>query len=145
MTADHHPLTDVLDTLDRDELLQFVHYHLGRLQTLPVSGLLPTERDVVAARWHVACSRANTAHLKVAAAYEDIRPLAETVDATRKAWAEATEGGALTTAAKRLRKYDRALDAFQAADSARRRLEARADSLQRQADRLFDKWQAMKV
>ena len=141
-----HPLADLLDTLDRDELLQFIHDHLRRLQVWPRASqfLSPTERDVLGARWQVACRRATVAREKANATFADLRPLAEAVDEARNAWTGAAREGPLNNAVKRMRKYDRAHDAYVAADAVRRKLEARADRLQLRADRLWEEWESMR-
>jgi hypothetical protein len=130
-------MTNELDTLDRDELLQLV---LNRL----VPPYPQLSRDVTLAQWQVASSRATAARLKVTATFEDCRPLTEAMDAAWGAWKKAVAGGNLNAADRAMRKWSRARDAYQAADATRRKLESRADRLQRRADRLWEKLDTMK-
>ncbi|WP_316978022.1 hypothetical protein [Shumkonia mesophila] len=130
-------MSDELDTLDRDELLQLVHNEL-----VPAGRRL--SHVVTLAQWQVASSRAIAARRKETATYDDSRPLVEAMDAAWGAWKKAVAGGNLNAADKAMRKWSRARDAYQAADATRRKLDSRADRLQRRADRLWEKLDTMK-
>ncbi|MBE0529512.1 MAG: hypothetical protein IH626_01710 [Rhodospirillales bacterium] len=130
-------MSDVLDTLDRDELLQLV-------RDLVVGWRLPpSERDVVLARWQVASRRAVAAQKRVAATWEVVRPLAEAFDVGWRAWQGAVAAGNLPAADRAMRRFSRASDAYRAADANRKKLDARAERFRRRADRLWETLNAM--
>lgn len=137
------PLTEILETLDRAELLQLIHDHIDGLNRIGSPHLVPSERNVVKAKCQVASRRASAMRERAYAAIDDVVPLAKAMDAAWRAWEAATASGNLNAAARAMRRWSRARDSYQAASAAMRKLEGKADRLHRRSDRLWNEWEAM--